>query len=154
MPWLCVFCYSSACFYRILSFTRQLQSVLGWKQLERLNWRRKGKAQLGRFVNQIKFENLVKFNRKQTPPFIPSTFHAGTQACMEEHELCTVEVTGLNPGNVLRKQVWRNWEAKWNYFGLLQVAETLVKNTGDRNKLLVHRWKIKTFSIVVPIRTL
>ena len=43
------------------------------------------------------------------PPFIPSTFHAGTQACMEEqHELCTVEVTGLNPGNVLRKQVWRN----------------------------------------------
>merc|ERR1719239_1722296 len=45
------------------------------------------------------------------------------EACTEEPELCTVEVTALNPGNILRKQV----------------AETLVQNTGDRNRLLVHR---------------
>jgi len=41
----------------------------------------------------------------------------------EEPELCTVEMTALKPGNILRKQV----------------AETLVQNTGDRNRLLVHR---------------
>jgi len=45
------------------------------------------------------------------------------EACAQEPELCTVEATALNPGNILRKQV----------------AETLVKNTGDRNRLLVHR---------------
>jgi len=45
------------------------------------------------------------------------------EACSEEPDLCTVDATALNPGNILRKQV----------------AETLVKNTGEKNKLLVHR---------------